>query len=357
MKISRENYEIYMLDYIEGNLPFEIQEDFVAFLNKNPDIKAKAQDLNEYRLESSTVLFNSKNLLKKNPEFDIPGISLFDQLSIAHLEKYITTSESIHLKEILNKSIDKQKEFQLFPHTILKPDFSIVYKHKSSLKRKAIGYIYILGAMAASLLLLLAFAIFFPSDNSSDLALALVMTDNNFNYNRNAYQANSIEDELFFKKKQNEIHYKVNNGSLFPYSSSLNKVLPIEKTGIAQISNDNIALNINDIIFYNKQEVQPKSASTPKVGEFLNKQLKEKILKQPANERTTLASIGKFFGRSLSKIFNREIKINKRVMDDGSTLYAFKAGSVEIYTNIKPSRKTEPTDNSERNNKLRSNRE
>ena len=39
MEINRNNYEIFMLDYIEGNLPLDIREDLICFLNNNPDLK------------------------------------------------------------------------------------------------------------------------------------------------------------------------------------------------------------------------------------------------------------------------------------------------------------------------------
>ena len=45
MKLDRENYEPWALDYVEGNLPYRERIAFEAFLNENPDVAAAVRSL------------------------------------------------------------------------------------------------------------------------------------------------------------------------------------------------------------------------------------------------------------------------------------------------------------------------
>ncbi|MBC8005772.1 MAG: hypothetical protein H7X84_09885, partial [Verrucomicrobia bacterium] len=38
-KITRDNYEAFFLDYLEGNLEETLIDQFLDFLEKNPDLK------------------------------------------------------------------------------------------------------------------------------------------------------------------------------------------------------------------------------------------------------------------------------------------------------------------------------
>ena len=39
MKINRNNYEAFFIDYLEGNLDEKMVDDFIEFLQQNPDLK------------------------------------------------------------------------------------------------------------------------------------------------------------------------------------------------------------------------------------------------------------------------------------------------------------------------------
>ena len=39
MKINRNNYEVFFMDYLDGNLDESVVNDFIEFLQKNPDLK------------------------------------------------------------------------------------------------------------------------------------------------------------------------------------------------------------------------------------------------------------------------------------------------------------------------------
>ena len=353
MEINRNNYEIFMLDYIEGNLPLNMREDFMCFLNNNPDLKDEADNLTDNYLVAEPILFRSKDLLKKNATNDIEGISLFEQLSVAKIEKDIDLNGINQLNELLANSADKRKEFQLFEKSKLTPDYSITFPNKKEIKRGFTNItahrIYYITSMAALIILLIGFAIFYQPKNSYYQGKAISSVQMVEPIIRQSYQ---------IEKPQYKDDYKLIAKNIQPTfdiskreSASINQV---SSKGIVAIENpkpDIKNLNLEDLAFYNKAPISKSNDDFLSFKAYLNKQIKEKILKQPANEKATMAAVGKAFGRVMSKVFKKEISVDKKVMDDGSTLYAFKAGTFEIYTNIKSSKKEE-IPNKDNNKKL-----
>jgi len=339
MKINKENYEIYVLDYIEGNLSSDIRKDFICFLEKNPDIKDQINNLKEIELEASPLSFTSKELLKKNPLNDIEGITTIEKLSIANLENDITLFETQQLDELLNNSVHKRYEFELFQKIRLIPDNTLKFPNKNRLKHKIVfgtKKIYFITSLAASIILLIGFGILYPSENYFSKGKAL--TDNHFvkDSNRNAQQIQTvpiIDNSKIFIVKNEILSDSVERENSDIAQISANKILAIENS-----YNSEIKENIDNIaIFKTTPFVLNNDYLT--FGEFINKKFKENILKQPVDEKTSLASIGKAFTRVLSKITRKEIRVDKKVLEDGSKIYAFKAGSLEIYSNVKPGKK------------------
>ncbi len=359
MEINRNNYEIFMLDYIEGNLPLDIREDFICFLNNNPDLKEEADDLFENNLVAETIVFHSKDLLKKNAITEIEGLTRFEQLSIAKIENDINLKENKQLDELLANSHQKQIEFQLFQKTKLTPDNSITFPDKNKIKhRKAIISIqklYYISGIAALILLLVGIGIFYQPNNSNEQGKAL-----SYNYS-DKYLLRMPKQIEKVKYQDNNKQIIVNNQVAFEIpqrESSLINTISIKGINAIEYSNQDLAiLNIEDLTIYNNAPNEKSNENYLSFGAYLNKQFKEKILKQPANEKATLASVGNAFGRVLTKVFKKEFRIDKKVMDDGSKLYALKAGSLEIYTSTKPSKKSENLPIEKNNYRLNSQKE
>jgi len=116
---------------------------------------------------------------------------------------------------------------------------------------------------------------------------------------------------------------------------------------------EKVDLNIEiDEIAYNQTPIKSLNDNDYlSFKDFLNNQFKEKILKQSASEKVTFASVGKAVTKGLSKILKKDIKLDEKVMQDGSKLYAFKAGSFEMYTSTKPSKKDEQNQSEKEQNK------
>ncbi len=167
MNINRDNYEIYFLDYLEGNLPAEETAELLIFVENNPDLRELIEDNDLIMLEpDQSVNFLGKSALKKNdilslnisPEQILITSKNCEEYFIRFYENDLNEDEQVALANFLKEEPSLIKEFELFANTIIKPDLEIVYPYKSKLKRKMIFLpnvkrILTVSAIAASVLL------------------------------------------------------------------------------------------------------------------------------------------------------------------------------------------------------------
>jgi hypothetical protein len=134
MKFTRENFELFVIDYLEGKLTDHDNEMFLQFLRENPDIKYAVEEIKKIQLEPIDIKFNDKNNLKKNSgslKFD----SEFEDLCIALFEGDLEPPEKEKFESWLSENPDKLIEFELFRKSRVKPDINIVFNPKLKLKR------------------------------------------------------------------------------------------------------------------------------------------------------------------------------------------------------------------------------
>jgi hypothetical protein len=158
--INIDNYELFFVDYLEGNLSSADETMLLAFLEENQFLKEEFNLFLNSKLEPTSVAFNNREGLKK-PDFSKNDISNeIDFLCIASIENDITNSEQVNLNSILKGNEENRKTLRLFLKAKLKPNINIKYAHKQSLKRFTIlGFsqrvVKIASGVAAGLLLLI----------------------------------------------------------------------------------------------------------------------------------------------------------------------------------------------------------
>ncbi len=132
--INRENYEIYALDYLEGNLNNDLKKQFEEFLKQNPDIAQEIFNIDLTPVKQDTSIeFKDKNSLKKS---SVPGLSYFDELCIAELEGISTKQQKQELKHLI--STDKEKEKIFIEYQLTKvPLVNAFYPYKDKLRKSA----------------------------------------------------------------------------------------------------------------------------------------------------------------------------------------------------------------------------
>lgn len=130
MKITRDNYEPYFIDYLDGNLDQGILKELLDFIQQNPDLKEELQLIDNFKVEAEEVLFENREKLFKD-KYD--QTEVFDQTAIASLEGDLTESEKAEFEEYLIKHPHKRKELFVFEKTKLQPDPNILFRHKDRL--------------------------------------------------------------------------------------------------------------------------------------------------------------------------------------------------------------------------------
>lgn len=167
MKINRNNYETFFIDYLEGNLDEKLVDDFIEFIQQNPDLKEEMELINSVTLKPDQAEFNKKENLYKE-KLDIE--SEFSRMAIAELEGDLSDSEKKEFEEYLSYHPEKQKDKALFAKTKLYPDKNIVFKNKSKLRRNSVGRsIFLWAGRVAAVLIVALISYTLINQNSEEL--------------------------------------------------------------------------------------------------------------------------------------------------------------------------------------------
>ena len=163
MKITRENYETYFLDYLEGSLDPATMEKVRIFLNGNPDLKAELDEFELVHLYAKPISFTEKEQLKKSPS---PTVIFkdqeFDQLCVARIEGDLDPGQERALDDYLKDKPQRRRELELFYKTRLQPSL-VLFPDKHLLKQKTTvfwrKYPWYSISAAASIILILVFSL------------------------------------------------------------------------------------------------------------------------------------------------------------------------------------------------------
>ena len=157
--INLNNYEAYLLDYVEQNLSPDMVAELMLFLEQHPEVKAELEAFENISLNVEKSTFNDKQNLKK--------IAVED-LMIAELEGLNTPQET----EALNQEIKENKKylalFARYQKTILVPEH-IVFADKAALKqkeKKVIPLYYWYSSVAAVLVVAFTLSPFITGDEN-----------------------------------------------------------------------------------------------------------------------------------------------------------------------------------------------
>lgn len=134
MKITKDNYESFFIDYIEGNLPESKIDQFLDFLNQNPDLKEELHLFEEVNLPEELVVFQEKKQLHKSAADENRRL---ENSVVAYMEGDLDADERKAFETYLVAHPELKKEYDLFIKTRLTPDSGIKYPEKRRLYRKS----------------------------------------------------------------------------------------------------------------------------------------------------------------------------------------------------------------------------
>ena len=174
MKITRENYELFLVDYLDGNLPKQDQDELMHFLAQHKDLAEEFSLLNN----SVPLVLNQDKAIEK---VDFTYLKKEEQNwiaadeMIAALEGDLSETDHALFERKLVLYPQNKVTYELFLKTKLVPQ-ELVFEHKASLKKKT-GLSFAMYAnylaIAATLLLVGFLGLMYNSNfNQSKVALA-----------------------------------------------------------------------------------------------------------------------------------------------------------------------------------------
>lgn len=141
MIINRDNYEIYLVDYAEGNLTAEQTDMVKAFLLLNPDIAAEFELFNNPLVFNDNEITADKDQLYKIPfENEQAGSNLFQQSCIEYIENIMPDKQKQLFEQTIANNIEKKAECDEFKKTIIKPE-DIFFDEKLLTKKQPFNHV------------------------------------------------------------------------------------------------------------------------------------------------------------------------------------------------------------------------
>lgn len=130
--ITRENYEVFYIDFLDGNLSKEMETAFLLFLEENPDLQLE-EELPALNPSNEALTAFEKQLLKKEEKKPlIISVETIEFALVAQLEGQLTKDEEKNLQLWLINHPAYQTEQALYAKTILAPSM-ISYENKNEL--------------------------------------------------------------------------------------------------------------------------------------------------------------------------------------------------------------------------------
>lgn len=341
MKIDRSNYEIWIIDWLDGNLSELQVEQLKLFLSENPDIKEEYNELTTLRLFPIPKSFPHKNHLKKSTA-DISGLQ-FEYLCVAFLENDLSANQQTELKESIELDKEKKKSFEL----ILKMKLSLAdvgYKHKNQLIRRTVAQNIILlsfiGLSAAAIITIAIITYYF-------IPRSLQVKTDNTTQNiavDSTIQKPTVEivsDKITTEKK--DIPIKRQNKNLFSISqkktsviteaeknsslqndslsrSAYNPLPMLDKIPVsAEIEFKNETISKNLIALNATINIPVYDDGRSKLSKFIAKTFREKILKENTKKDSPLKAyeIAEAGVAGLNKLLGWEMALNEKNDENG----------------------------------------
>lgn len=160
MEPDRSNYEIWIIDWLDGKLDQSAIDQLKEFLDANPDLREEADSLSLSRIFSRKTIYPAKEDLKKTVS-ELP-YSQIEYLSVAYLENDMTAEQMSDLEQSFDLNQEYKRVFDNIQKIRLTPP-EFTYKNKNLLKKqttgvKAIRFIsFGLSAAAAVTLLIISY--------------------------------------------------------------------------------------------------------------------------------------------------------------------------------------------------------
>lgn len=168
MSIDKNNYEIYLIDYFEGNLsPNEVAE-VLLFLEQHADIKQEFEAMQSFALNTDEVSLDKSTLLKSENDF-------YQQLLVKEIEGELSMIEKVTLQQAIKQNPALQQEQKLFSLTKSTPDLAVTFNYKDQLLKPTlkVSWHQTIIRIAAVVVLLSTISLLYVGLNKQEKTVAL----------------------------------------------------------------------------------------------------------------------------------------------------------------------------------------
>lgn len=333
--INIENYEVYYLDYLEGNLNEEQTRAFLAFLEQHPELKMEDEVLTilpEYTNEKLDT--NTKNSFKIDLSTELITEESVEHFMIASIEKQLSKEQNQALQAFIQKYPVYQDDYTWYQKSIL-PKEQINYPAKASLKRGGliIPMYYKVIAIAASLILLLLFVTNYNSTRLSNPTKQVAKVQKTKQKGSTSIQKNNTKIEQLQEVTQaapiqvaqeDNKKAKQTNHSSNQTDFRVNKTLPTKALQNLHSSNQDLALAPLNLVAPTNyvSEIETDFASSSNSSYLSVEQMTTPIY---------------LLSKEIKKRFNQEIEIRSaKATRERQGGFYIKIGSFEIVRKRKP---------------------
>jgi hypothetical protein len=329
MKINRNNYEVFLIDYLDGTLDAGLEAELMLFLEAYPDIREEFDGLEDVSLENQNIRFEDKNYLKKTEINTIAriGEDSFEDYFIAFYENELASEQEKSLQNFLIANPHLQTEFELHKKLLLQKDESIVYPQKEKLKKKAVIPVWWISGTGVAA----AIALFFvlsnliqpdePIRRHEQLVVVRLVPKSSGNV--------SMASTPFIITSRNKQAVKKERQTM--------DLLAIETNNIPKLNNKEITVRLNseddfaaltpqnykdDILALSQSETPQKEKKRGALGRVLNRNVKllaGRFTKKDKNNKSdpTFVKILNGSGTAFNTITGSEVEMVKEYDQDG----------------------------------------
>jgi hypothetical protein len=162
MKITRENYEAYYLDALDGTLSTEEHALLQKFLEDDPELAIDMEGFPQLKPIDKREL--PSNFIYSLKQVDLANEQIADenaeQFCIAASEGILTTQKYTELQKFVQKNESWAKVFQTCAQTKLQPRNTEVYPNSAELKRRERKLLPLFFTAAAAASFVIAFLVY-----------------------------------------------------------------------------------------------------------------------------------------------------------------------------------------------------
>jgi hypothetical protein len=303
MHIDRSNYEIWFIDWLDGNLNNHQVEQLELFIDQNPDLREEFNDLAPVNPAPSGISFQHKEHLKKSLS-DISESQL-EYLCVAYHENDLPESQHAELLEIVNRYPEKKKTFDLIHKTILSRE-RVNYKNRSLLLKQTafqkairLSFIVLSTAAAISLIIVVSSVIHGTITLKPDSSANNSLSDSTLQSPSSVKVADIILTDKLPVPAEKEIEYRSvspikNDNATAVYNRNI--IAPPDDSLLRKTENQKMTINkvpvyrnvdmvkgiaSDKIIASNTRFIIPDAEDERnKIGKFISKTIREKLLKE-----------------------------------------------------------------------------